>query len=63
VELDDIVLELSIIDRGGNERRTLRFPLEFDRSAGTMKPLPPDIEKDLNQRIGVIDIDWTLRGD
>ena len=61
-ELDDLVLELSILDRAGNERKTLRFPLEFDRSAGAKKPLPQDMEKDLNRRIGIIDIDWTLGG-
>ena len=60
IELEDFVLELSILDRAGNERQTFRFPLEFDRSAKPMKPLPPDMEKDLNQRIGTIDIDWTL---
>ncbi len=63
VELDDFVLEMSVLDRGGNERKTFRFPLEFDRSAEAMKPLPRDMEKELNQRIGIIDIDWNLRGD
>jgi len=63
VELDDFVLELSILDRGGDERKTFHCPLEFDRSAEAMKPLPPEMEKELNQRIGVIDIDWALRGD
>jgi len=29
VELEDFVLELSILDRAGNERKTLRFPVEF----------------------------------
>ena len=58
-ELDDLVLELSILDRAGNERKTLRFPLEFDRSAEPMKPLPPDMEKDLNRRIGTIDVEWS----
>jgi hypothetical protein len=60
--LDDLVLELSVLDRAGNERRTLRFPLEFDRSAEAMKPLPPDMETELNRRIGIIDIDWSLGG-
>jgi hypothetical protein len=59
-DLDDLILELSILDRAGNERKTFRFPLEFDRAAEPMKPLPPDMEKDLNQRIGTIDIDWHL---
>ena len=61
-ELDDFVLALSILDRAGNVRKTLRFPLEFDQSAEPMKPLPPDMEKDLNRRIGMIDIDWVLGG-
>ena len=59
LELDDFVLELSILDRAGNERKTLRFPLEFDRLAEPMKPLPPDMEKDLNRRIGTIDVEWS----
>jgi hypothetical protein len=61
-ELDDFVLALSILDRAGNIRKTLRFPLEFDGSAEPMKPLPPDMEKDLNRRIGMIDVDWVLGG-
>lgn len=62
-ELDDFVLALSILDRAGNERQTLRFPLEFDTSPEPMKPLPPEMEKDLNRRIGIIDIDWVLGGE
>ena len=61
-QLDDFVLALSILDRAGNVRKTLRFPLEFDGSAEPMKPLPPDMEKDLNRRIGIIDVDWVLGG-
>jgi len=61
-ELNDFVLELNILDREGNVRKTLRFPLEFDQSSEPMKPLPADIEKDLNRRIGIIDIDWVLGG-
>jgi len=61
-DLDDFVLALSILDRTGNVRKTLRFPLEFDRSPEPMKPLPPDMEKDLNRRIGMIDFDWALGG-
>ncbi|MGA2318138.1 MAG: hypothetical protein ABSG71_17415 [Thermodesulfobacteriota bacterium] len=60
-ELDDFVLALSILDRAGNVRKTLRFPLEFD-GGEPMKPLPPDIERDLNRRIGMIDVDWNLGG-
>lgn len=61
-ELNDFVLALYILDRDGNVRKTLHFPLEFDQSSEPMKPLPPDLEKDLNQRIGIIDIDWVLGG-
>lgn len=61
-ELDDFVLALSILDRAGNVRKTLRFPIEFNGSTEPMKPLPPDMEKDLNRRIGMIDIDWVLGG-
>jgi len=61
-ELNDFVLALNILDRDGNVRKTLHFPLEFDQSSEPMKPLPPDLEKDLNRRIGIIDIDWVLGG-
>ena len=61
-ELNDFVLALNILDRDGDVRETLRFPLEFDQSSEPMKPLPPDMEKDLNRRIGIIDIDWDLGG-
>ena len=61
-ELNDFVLALNISDRDGNVRKTLRFSLEFDQSSEPMKPLPPDMEKDLNRRIGIIDIDWDLGG-
>jgi hypothetical protein len=27
-----------------------------------MKHLPPDMEKDLNRRIGMFDVDWDLLG-
>ena len=60
-ELEDFVLELSILDRAGNERKTLLFPVEFDRSSEPMKPLPRDMEKELNRRIGNIDFDWALQ--
>ncbi|MGA2514961.1 MAG: hypothetical protein ABSG44_00260 [Thermodesulfobacteriota bacterium] len=59
-ELNDFVLALNILDRDGNVRKTLHFPLEFDQSSEPMKPLPPDMEKDLNRRVGIIDIDWDL---
>lgn len=62
IELDDFVLVLSILDRAGNVRKTLRFPLKFDESDEPMKPLPPDLENDLNRRIGIIEMDWSLGG-
>jgi hypothetical protein len=61
-ELDDFVLALNILDREGNVRKTLRFPLEFDQSSEPAKPLPADMEKDLDRRLGIIDIDWDLGG-
>jgi hypothetical protein len=62
VELDDFVLALSILDRAGNVRKEFRFPLNFDETGEPMKPLPPDMEKDLNRRIGIIEMDWSLGG-
>ncbi len=58
-ELDDLVLELSILDRAGNERKTLRFPVEFRGMSEPMKPLPPDLEKDLDRLLGFIEPDWS----
>jgi len=55
------VVELSILDRTGNERKTFRFPLEFDGSTEPMAPLPPNMEKELSRRIGNIDADWDLQ--
>jgi hypothetical protein len=60
-ELDHFVLDLSILDRAGNERKTFRFPVEFG-AAQPMRPLPPEMEKDLNRRIGNINIDLSLAG-
>ncbi len=40
----------------------LRFGLKFDESDEPMKPLPPDLENDLNRRIGIIEMDWSLWG-
>jgi hypothetical protein len=62
VELGDLVLELTIVDRAGNTRKILSLPLEFG-AAKPMKPFPPDLEKDLNQRVGVIDVDWDVSAD
>jgi hypothetical protein len=36
--------------------KTFDFPLTFDGES--MKPLPPDLEKDLNQRIATINIEF-----
>ena len=55
---EELTLHLTILDREGNERKTLSFPLEFNGER--MKPLPPDMEKDLNQRIGIIDVDFGI---
>jgi len=60
-QLEDFVLALSILDRAGNVRETLRFPLEFG-GREAMRALPPDMEKDLNRRIAIIDVDWVLGG-
>ena len=51
----EITLTLSILDGKGNVRKTLTFPLQFDGQP--MKPLPKEMEQELNRRIGVIDID------
>jgi hypothetical protein len=55
---EELILNLSILDRSGNVRKTLRFPLEFDGER--IGPLPVDMEKELNQRIGIIDVDFDL---
>ena len=59
-DLEDFDLVLSILGRSGSVRKTLHFHVEFDESAEPMKPLPPDMEKSLNQLIGFIDVDWAL---
>ncbi len=61
-ELNDFVLAMSILDREGSVLKTFRFPIEFEYSPEPMKPLPSDMEKDLNRRISTIDIDWVLGG-
>ncbi len=55
---EELTFNLSILDRAGNVRKTLRFPLEFDGEQ--MRPLPAEMEKELNQRIGMIDVDFDL---
>jgi len=59
---EEFVLELSILDRAGNVKGSVEFPLEFD-GGGQMKPLPSDLEKDLNRRIGIIDVDLSTPED
>jgi hypothetical protein len=53
----DWTLRFTFVDRAGNEMKTLEFPLRFD-GGGTVKPLPPDLEKALNQRLGTIDVEF-----
>lgn len=54
----EITVSLTIVDGKGNERKTFIFPLEFDGQP--TKPLPPEMEKELNRRIGIIDIDLNI---
>ncbi len=55
---EELILILSILDRPGNMRKTLRFPLEFD---GDPAALPPaDVGKELIRRIGIVDVDFDL---
>ena len=51
----EITLNLSILDGKGNILGDFHFPVEFDGQKA--KPLPPELEAKLNQRIGMIDID------
>ncbi len=50
---EDWIFQLTLVDRGGNETKTLSFPLKFD-GGGQVKPLPADLEKALKQRLGRI---------
>jgi hypothetical protein len=54
---EDWILQFTFVDRGGNEMKTLQFPLKFD-GGGQMKLLPSDLEKALNQRLGTIDVEF-----
>ena len=54
-----LTLTLTIGDRAENEGKSIDFPLTFNGER--MKPLPPDQEKELNQRIGYIGIDLMRR--
>ena len=54
----EITLKMTISDDKGN-RKELSFPLGFDRQ--TMKSLPPEMEKELNRRIGIIDIELDIQ--
>ena len=50
---------LTIVDHTGNESKPVIFPLTFNSEP--MKPLPPDMEKELSKRIGYIGIDLIRR--
>jgi len=52
-----LALTLTIEDRAGNSSKPIVFPLEFDSEP--MKPLPSDMDKDLNRSIGAIGIELT----
>ena len=54
---EDWTLQFTFVDRRGNEMKTLQFPLKFD-GGGPVRPLPPDLEKALNQRLGTIDVEF-----
>ena len=54
---EDWILQFTFVDRGGNEMKTLQFPLKFD-GGGEIKPLPADLEKALSQRLGTIDVEF-----
>jgi hypothetical protein len=47
------------VDHTGNESKPVIFPLTFNSEP--MKPLPPDMEKELDKRIGYIGIDLIRR--
>jgi hypothetical protein len=59
---EEFLLELSILDRAGNVKGSVNLPLEFD-GGGPVKRLPSDLEKELNRRIGIIDVDLSIPGD
>lgn len=54
---EDWTLQFTFVDRGGSEMKTLEFPLKFD-GGGQIQPFPPDLEKTLNQRLGMIDVEF-----
>ncbi len=51
------ILQLTFVDRGGNETKTLSFPLKF-YGGGPIKALPADLENALNQRLGTVDAEF-----
>jgi hypothetical protein len=63
LELKDLDLFVTIVDREGKTRKIVSFPLVFADRSEPMKPLPPELEKDLNRRIGLIDINWEVSAD
>jgi hypothetical protein len=52
-----LTLTLTIEDRQGNECQPVLFPLEFNGEQ--LKPLPPDMEKELEKPISDIPIELT----
>ncbi len=55
----NLTLTVIIRDRAGNESKPVRFPLAFNGES--MKPLPAEMEKDLNRPIGTIHIQLNRR--
>jgi len=55
---EELTVNLSILDRQGNVRKALSSPLEID--GDSTKSLPADTEKELNRRIGIIDVDFDV---
>jgi hypothetical protein len=59
-----LTLNLTIVDRAGNESKSLSFPLAIDGERTKFPPpdlIPAGLEKSLNQRIGYIGIDLMRR--
>ena len=59
-----LTLNLTIVDRAGNESQSLSFPLAIDGERTKSPPpdlIPAGLEKGLNQRIGYIGIDLMRR--
>jgi hypothetical protein len=63
LELKDLDLVVTIVDREGKTRKIHNFPLVFADRSEPMKSLPSELEKELNRRIGLIDINWEVSAD